>query len=487
MLGAASKIRSLHIFGYIWPFEKHRPMQDRGAFSSRLGFILAAAGSAVGLGNIWRFPFEAEKGGGAAFVLLYLTFCFILCFPVMVTEVAIGRRTNRNAAGAFEALGFKRWSIVGIMGIVAGVIILSYYNVVAGWALGYFVEMLQGNFAVGDNFGGYVSDISTVIIYAVLFMLATASIIAQGVSGGIEKAAKILMPTLVIMILSLVAYAFTLPHSMVGVKEYLVPDFSELNLRVMGGALRQAFFSLSLGMGALITYGSYLSKKENIISSSAYITLFDVGIAFIAGLMMFPLVAYNSGGDMTNITGGPGLIFATLPKVFASFGPTLGIVVGSFFFLLLSFAALTSTVSLLEVPVSYIVDELKMSRKKAVWIMATIIFVCGLPSLVGNGYSEFFTRFVRYFGDESPTDFMTFLGHLADILLLFGGSLIVFFAAYVWKRHNLHEELATGYEGYHQSIIKKLLDFAVTYVTPFLLFAMFILVILSNFFGIDTI
>jgi len=462
-------------------------MQNRGAFSSRLGFILAAAGSAVGLGNIWRFPFEAQAGGGAAFVFMYLLFCFILCYPVMVTEVAIGRKTQKNAAGAFKALGFPKWSLVGVFGIVAGVIILSYYNVVAGWALGYFIEMVQGNFAVGEDFGAYTSNVGNVLIYAIIFMLATAGIIAQGVSGGIERAAKILMPTLIIMILSLVAYSFTLENAMVGVREYLIPDFSELNLRVMGGALRQAFFSLSLGMGALITYGSYLSRKENILSSAVAITFFDVGIAFIAGLMMFPLVAYNYGGDLSGVTGGPGLIFATLPQVFASFGPTLGVAIGSFFFLLLSFAALTSTVSLLEVPVSYLVDEYKMNRNKAVWIMAAIIFTAGLPSLVGNGYSDTFTKFVTYFGAEAPTDFMTFLGHLADILLLLGGSLIVFFAAYVWKKENLHEELAEGNPAYNNSAVKKLLNFAVTYVTPFLLFVMFILVVLSNFFGMNAI
>lgn len=462
-------------------------MQNRGAFSSRIGFILAAAGSAVGLGNIWRFPFEAEAGGGAAFVIMYLIFCFILCYPVMVTEIAIGRKTNKNAAGAFTALGYKRWSIVGVLGIVAGVIILSYYNVVAGWAFGYFVEMVQGNFKVGENFEGYVSNAGTVLAYAVVFMLATAFIISRGVSSGIEKAAKILMPTLIVMILSLVIYAFTLPNAMEGIKVYLVPDFSEMNLRVVGGALRQAFFSLSLGMGALITYGSYLSKKENIISSAVAITFFDVGIAFIAGLMMFPLVAYNSGGDMSNVSGGAGLIFATLPGVFESLGPVLGIVVGSFFFLLLSFAALTSTVSLLEVPVSYVVDEYNMDRKKAVWITATIIFVVGLPSLVANGYSDFFTKFITYFGADAPTDFMTFLGHVADIFLLLGGSLIVGFAAYVWKKENLHKELSQGYEGYEGSIVQKVLNFTIAYFTPFVLFAMFILVVLSNFFGMDTI
>ncbi|PIB35837.1 sodium:calcium symporter [Reichenbachiella sp. 5M10] len=462
-------------------------MAARGNFSNRLGFILAAAGSAVGLGNIWKFPFEVEAGGGAAFVVLYLVFCFVLCFPVLVTEIAIGRKTEKNPAGAFVALGFPKWKYLGILGIVSGIIILSFYNVVAGWAFGYFIEMAKGNFDIGKQFGEYITDIWKIAIYAVFFMGATALIVSKGVAGGIEKAAKILMPTLIIMILGILAYSFTLPNAMTGIKYYLVPEFSELNLKTIGGALRQAFFSLSLGMGALITYGSYLSKKENIISSAASITLFDVGIAFFAGLMLFPLVSYSTGGDMSNIQGGAGLIFVTLPGVFQSLGPVLGIVIGALFFLLLSFAALTSTVSLLEVPVAYIVDEYKAKRNTAVIIMAGIIFTAGIPSLIGNGYSELFTNFITYVGADTPTDFMTFLGQLADIFLLFGGCLIVTFAAYVWKKANLHEELAQGYEGYHGSIVKKFIDIAVSYVCPLLLGILFILVVLSNFFGIDII
>lgn len=462
-------------------------MSSRGSFSGRMGFVLAAAGSAVGLGNIWKFPFEVEAGGGAAFVVIYLLFCFLLCFPVMVTEIAIGRKTSKNAIGAFASLGFKKWRFIGFLGIVVGVIILSYYNVVAGWSLGYFIEMVQGNFEIGNNFGAYISNAGKVGIYAILFMLATAFIVSKGVSRGIEQAAKILMPTLILMILLLVAYSFTLPNAMVGVKYYLIPEFSELNLKTIGGALRQAFFSLSLGMGALITYGSYLSRKENIVLSATYITLFDVGIAFIAGLMMFPLVAYNAGGDMTNIQGGAGLIFATLPQIFQSLGPILGIIVGAFFFLLLSFAALTSTVSLLEVPVAYIVDEFSVSRSKGVIIMAIIIFVAGIPSLLGNGYSAYFTQFIVYMGASSSTDFMTFLGHVADVMLLLGGALIVTFSAYVWKKKNLHAELAEGNDAYNESILKKFIGFAVSYLSPILLFFLFVLVILSNFFGIEII
>ncbi len=459
-------------------------MSARGNFSSRLGFILAAAGSAVGLGNIWKFPFEVADGGGAAFVLIYLIFAFILCFPVMVTEVAIGRKTEKNPIGAFNSLGFKRWNIIGKFGILCGVLILSFYNVVAGWAFGYFLEMIMGNFGIGKVFGSFTSDILKVSAYAIIFMITTAYIVSRGVSGGIEKLAKILMPTLIIMILSLVIYSFTLPNAMEGVKYYLVPDLSKLtNVNTIGGALRQAFFSLSLGMGALITYGSYLSKEENIVSSSALITLFDVGIAFIAGLMMFPLVAYNLGGEMSNVQGGAGLIFVTLPGVFETLGGTLGVIVGGFFFLLLSFAALTSTVSLLEVPVSYVVDEYKVKRSRAVVIMSLIIFVIGIPSLLGNGYSDFFTNAFQLPGGSG--DFMTLVGYVTDVLLMIGGFLIVTFAAYIWKKESLADEISLGYPGFNDSIIKKLLNFCISYLCPVVLAILSVVVIFNNFFGIN--
>lgn len=468
-------------------FIKEEKMAGRGNFSNRLGFILATAGSAVGLGNIWKFPFEVETGGGAVFVVLYLIFCFLLCFPVMVTEIAIGRKTSKNAVGAFNALGYDKWNFIGKMGILAGIVILSFYNVVAGWALGYFFEMAQGNFNIGKEFGPYVSNVGITGTYALIFMAFTAYVVSRGVSAGIEKGAKILMPSLIAVIIGLLAYSLTLPNAITGVKYYLIPEFSELNLKTIGGALRQSFFSLSLGMGTLITYGSYLSKKENIISSSVSVTLFDVGIAFLAGLMLFPLIAYSTGGDISGVQGGAGLIFATLPSVFESLGPGLGSILGAFFFLLLSFAALTSTVSLLEVPVSYVVDEYKVSRPKATAITALIIFLAGLPSLLGNGYSTMFTSFITYLGAENPVTFMDFLSHLADCTLLLGGFLIVTFAAYVWKKENLNEELAIGYDGYETSKVKVFIGFAVEYLCPSLLCLLFILVVLSNFFGINII
>ncbi len=457
-------------------------MASRGGFSNKFGFIAAAAGSAVGLGNIWKFPFEVGEGGGAAFVAMYLIFCFMLCFPVMVTEIAIGRKTQRNPVGAFKVLGYGKWSIIGKMGILSGILILSFYNVVAGWTFGYFIEMVMGNFEIGAHFSEFITDVVKVALYGIIFMGATALIVSRGISGGVEKAAKILMPTLLFLIVALMIYALTLDGASKGLAFYLVPDFTKINLEVIYGALGQAFFSLSLGMGALITYGSYVSRNDNIISSAVYITLADVGIAVIAGLMMFPFIF--SQGLETN--GGPGLIFVTLPSVFESFGPVLGSIIGSTFFLLLGFAALTSTVSLLEVPVSYVVDEHEVPRNRAVWVMATIIYLIGIPSLLGNGYSEFFTQFITYPGSSSATDFMTFVEHVAsDSFLPLGGFLITVFAAYVWKKENLNAELEAGNPGFKGSFVEKYIDFSLRFLCPVVLGLIFLLTVLNRFFGVN--
>ncbi len=454
---------------------------QRGGFSSRLGFILAAAGSAVGLGNIWKFPFEVGQGGGAAFVVMYLIFCFVLCFPVMVAEIAIGRKTQLNPVGAFKALGYKNWAIVGYLGLASGVLILSFYNVVAAWAFGYFVDILFGTFNVGEQaFGTFVADYVKVGGYGVLFMLSTAFIVSRGVSGGIEKAAKILMPTLFIMILALIVYALTLPNAMEGIKFYLIPDFSQITGKVIYSALGQAFFSLSLGMGALITYGSYVSKKDNIVSAAAAITLMDVGVATLAGFMIFPFVF--SQGIETD--GGAGLIFMTLPGVFESLGSVLGIVVGALFFLLLSFAAFTSTISLLEVPTAYMVDEKKIPRSKATWIVAIFIFIVGIPSLLSAGAVDSLTHFVtlKGAGDKS---FMDFVGLIAsDTFLPLGGFLIAVFTAYVWKKENFNAEMANGDEEIRGSWLQSYVDFAIGYVCPILLGSIFIVTVLDNFLGI---
>lgn len=464
-------------------------MGARGNFSSKLGFILAAAGSAVGLGNIWGFPYEVGQGGGAAFVVIYLIFCFILCYPVMVTEIAIGRKTQKNPVGAFNELGFRKWNFVGKLGIFSGVLILSFYNVIAGWAFGYIFEMVAGNFGIADQFGEYIKDVFKVGAYGLLFMAATAYVVSKGVSGGIEKAARLLMPTLIIMILIIVGYVLTLPNAMDGLKFYLIPDFSKITASVVYNAMGQAFFSLSLGMGALITYGSYVNKSDNIVSSAAFITLTDVGIAFLAGLMIFPLIGFMSEGTMDGAGRGPGLIFVTLPQIFGEIGGGLGVATGTLFFVLLCFAALTSTVSLLEVPISFVVDEWKIKRSRSAWLVALFIFVIGIPSLIGNGYSDFFsTNFVTYKDDGTDTDFLSFVAALAnDTILPLGGCIIAFFAAHVWKKHNLDEELAQGAPGYKGSFIQKYLNFAIGYFAPIILAVVFILTVLFKFFGIQLI
>ena len=291
------------------------------------------------------------------------------------------------------------------------------------------------------------------------------------------------------MMIVLLLYSLTLDNAINGLQFYLIPDFSKFSFQVVYSALGQAFFSLSLGMGALITYGSYLSKRQNIVQSATMITFMDVGIAFLAGLMLFPLVF--SQPDVA-VDGGPGLIFITLPGIFESLGPTMGVVVGAAFFLLLSFAALTSTVSLLEVPVSYVVDEHKWDRKKAVWTVAALIFLIGIPSLLSNGASAFWSNFMDIIGmgREGMTDFsfMTFIGWVAnDTFLPLGGMLISFFAAYIWKKENLGEELSRGDKNYKGSNVEKYINFCLSYLAPVVLAIIFVLTVMNRFFGIESI
>ncbi len=459
-------------------------MSNRGSFSSRLGFIAAAAGSAVGLGNIWGFPYEVAQGGGAAFVFIYLFFCFALCLPVMLTEVAIGRRSRRNAVGAFGQLGFAKWRGVGLLGVLSGVLILSFYNVLAGWSFGYIFEMASGNFEIAGQFSNYTSQIWKVGSYGLIFIAITALVVSRGAKG-IERIASILMPLLVVMMIGVSAYAMSLPHAIDGIIFYLVPDFSEVDGVLVLNAMGQAFFSLSLGMGALITYGSYVRDGENLFSSTVIIAIADVGIALLAGMMIFPLVSFLQVGDMSNIQAGPGLIFETLPPVFQQIGGIGGVVLGTSFFALLCFAALTSTISLLEVPVAYVVDEWGIARNKAVWAIAAFVFVLGIPSLLGNGYSCYFTEFITYPGAELSTSFLDFVLNVAnDSFLPMGGCLIVIFAAHVWKRQQLTQEIAKGAPNFESSIYNRYFRFALPYVVPGVLILIFFLTVLRIFVGL---
>ncbi len=472
-------------------------MANRGNFSGRIGFILAAAGSAVGLGNIWKFPYLAGQNGGAVFLFIYLICVFLLCYPVMVGEIAIGRKAGSDAYGSYKKLGGKSWGYLGVFGILTGIFILAFYNVVAGWAFGYFLHISFGDLLnqadFGSFFGLFVNDIldlsspvgiaNSNLLFSLIFMAMTAFVVAKGIQKGIEGANKILMPALYLILISIIIYSLTLPNAMAGVKFYLVPDFNELKIQTVFEGLKQAFFSLSLGMGALITYGSYLKKTENITSSAVVISMADTSVAFLAGLMVFPLVHFLQYKlQITEVaTAGPPLIFIVLPQIFHEMGPILGRIVGGLFFLLVCFAALTSTISLLEVPVAYLVDQKKMERKKVVWGLALLIFVLGLPIMVSQGMVPALNKLPFYKGQ----DFLVFVADMCDISLTIGGGLMCAFITYRWKINNMNEELSLGNEGYMNSFIKKYLNFTIQYVCPVLLGILSILVIIDKFWGIE--
>jgi neurotransmitter:Na+ symporter, NSS family len=455
-------------------------MSARGNFSGRLGFILAAAGSAVGLGNIWRFPYLAGQNGGAIFLFFYLICIFLLCYPVMVGEIAIGRKVQSDAYTSYHKLGGGKWGWLGIFGILAGIFILSFYNVVAGWAFGYFLEISFGNLLTHEDFGAffgtYINDISDNFWFSLGFMVLTALIVSQGVQKGIEAANKIMMPSLYVILIGLIIYSLTLPGAMEGVKFYLIPDFKEFRVQTVFDGLRQAFFSLSLGMGALITYGSYLSKNENITSSAAIISAADTSVAFLAGLMVFPMVAALNAFDVQ----GPSLVFVVLTKVFASMGPIMGRVVGGSFFLLLCFAALTSTISLLEVPAAYLVDRKKMPRKKVVWGIALLVFILGIPSMISQGMIPGLNKMAFY----QDRDFLTFVSDMCDISLTVGGCLMCIFISKRWGIDNMNAELALGNERFLGTSLQKYLNVMIGYVCPIILGIMSILIIYDKFFGL---
>ncbi|CAD5299390.1 MULTISPECIES: sodium-dependent transporter [unclassified Imperialibacter] len=461
-------------------------MAARGGFSNKLGFIAAAAGSAVGLGNIWQFPYVTGQNGGAAFLLVYIGWIFLIGLPIMVGEIAVGRKAQSNPYGAYKKLGGKSWAYVGLFGIICGVMILSFYNVVAGWAFGYFLELSFGNLLNEQDYSGffsaYVADFRDNLFFSIAFMVITAYIVYRGVQKGIEGTSKVLMPTLFLILIFIIIYGLTLPNAMDGVSFYLLPDFSLINGRTIYTALGQAFFSLSLGMGALITYGSYISRNDNIVNSAILVTIADTAVAFLAGLMIFPLV-FSQGQSPAE---GPGLVFVALLGVFQTMGPLIGKIVGGGFFLLLCFAALTSTISLLEVPVAFLVDEKKWSRKKAVSAMALLIFLIGLPSMLGFGAVGAFTEFVSYEGGVKS--FMDLVQDLFFVISLpLGGFLLSVFISTRWKTAGLSEEISHGNPSYRGSFIEKFFNLMIVYVCPVVLGAMFLLTVLQKFFGVELI
>jgi NSS family neurotransmitter:Na+ symporter len=409
----------------------------RGEWRSSFGFIMAAAGSAVGLGNIWRFPYITGQNGGGAFVFVYILCVFLIGLPLLMNEVALGRLTRKNPIGAMrEASKSKFWLLPGIMSIVICFMVLTYYSVIAGWTVGYIVTEIIN---IPVNFADFIQTPLYIIPLTAIFMALTVFVILGGVSGGIERASRLLMPLLFILVLIISIRTLFLPGAMEGVKYYLNPDFSKINGKVILSALGQAFFSLSVGWGLMVTYGSYLSRKDNIVISGIWIAGMDTAVALLGGLMIFPAVfAFGMSPSA-----GPSLVFEVLPTIFDKI--PFGNIIGALFFLLLMVAALTSSISMLEVPVAYLIDEKKYSRPKAAWLVGGCAMILAIPSILsaidGNIFKTMSIQFfsIKLTGWFDMMDW--FFGTFAVTMLCF---LLSLFAGWFFKTDTLVEELNYG-------------------------------------------
>ncbi|EJB8687346.1 sodium-dependent transporter [Vibrio parahaemolyticus] len=399
----------------------------RDTWGSKLGFVMAAAGSAVGLGNIWKFPYTAGESGGGAFVAIYLFFVIFIGFSVMLTEFAIGRKTGLSAVGAFKSTD-RRWTFTGVIGVFSGLLIMGFYPVVGGWALAYIFKvgggLLSTPEAIGDSFGGFISDPLQPLFWMGVYLFLNVLIVMKGISGGIEKAGKVLMPLLFIILIIVSVKGLMLPGAMAGLEFLFMPDFSKVDSNVVLAALGQAFFSLSLGMGCMMTYGSYLKKKENLVQTTGMVTAMDTGVAIFA-FGMEPAA-------------GPGLVFVVVPQLFAEMGGVIGLLLALLFFIGLTVAALTSSVSLLEVVVSYLIDEKGMKRSNAV-VSASVVMasLCVFASLS--------------LGGMGPTLFGTGAFDIFDLLtdkifLAVGGMLVRIFAGWRLNRAELEKEITNDGE-----------------------------------------
>jgi NSS family neurotransmitter:Na+ symporter len=409
---------------------------DRASFSGRIGFVLAAAGSAVGLGNIWRFPYLAAKYGGGAFLLIYLISAVTFGFTLMVTEIALGRKTGKSVIEAYSTLN-KRWRFLGILSSLVPIVILPYYCVIGGWIIKYGAAFVTGNgsFTETDGyFSSFIENPFQAVIWWLIFSAVTMLFLLLGVEKGVEKASKIMMPILIVLLIGITAYTLTLPGAVNGIKYYLLPRAEAFTPAAVLSAVGQMFYSMSLAMGIMVTYGSYMKKTENIEKSVRHIEIFDTGVAFLAGLLIVPAVTVFAGGA-ENMQAGPSLMFITLPKVFMSMGKTAGLIIGSAFFLLMLFAALTSSISLGETVVSIFCDRFHISRKKSILITSGIIAVLGALSALGYGVLSS----IKPFGKDSFLDFFDWVTN--SLIMPVVAILTCIFVGYIIKPKTLTEEI----------------------------------------------
>lgn len=444
-------------------------MSKRGNFGSKLGIVLATAGSAVGLGNIWRFPYMTGQNGGAAFLLMYVACILLLGVPGMISEFIVGRHAQANAARAYDKLsGGRPWRFVGYLGILTSTIIFGFYAVVAGWCLDYLFESVKGQVLgdanyIKDSFAEFSNDSLYPVFCGIFFILLTHIVVIRGVRQGIERASKWLMPILLVLLVVLVIASCSLPGAIEGVKFLLRPDFSKIDNHVMLEALGQAFFSLSLGTACLCTYASYFSRETNLLHSAGQIALLDTLIAVLSGLLIFPAAAaVGIGADS-----GPSLIFITLPNVFQqAFGsiPALAYIVSVMFYALLVFAALTSTISMHEIGTAFFTEEFRLPRRKAAWIVSIAAAVICL--LCSWSVGAFKIEVLGY----SLMDFCDQL--TANIMLPLGGMLACLFVGWYIPKQVAFEEFTNG--GKHNLRFYRLYLFAVRYVCPICILLIFL-------------
>ena len=443
---------------------------ERGNFGSKIGIVLATAGSAVGLGNVWRFPYMVGEDGGAAFILVYIICILLLGLPGMICEFIVGRHAQANAAAAYDKLsGGRPWKLVGYLGILTSTIILGFYAVVAGWCLQYLYAALVGQLSgdanyVKDYFVSFSSSPIRPVLFGIAFILITHLVVVRGVRGGIERASKTLMPILFLLLLILVVASCLLPGAMEGVRFLFQPDFSKLSSNVMLDALGQAFFSLSLGTACLCTYASYFSRDTNLLASAGQIALLDTMIAILSGLVIFPAAA--SVGISPD--SGPSLIFITLPNVFQqAFAamPIAGYVVGVMFFALLVFAALTSTISMHEIGTAFFTEEWNMPRRRSAWVITVVAsLICVVCSLSVGAIDE-----LKLLG-ISVMDFCDQL--TANFMLPTGALLACLFVGWYIPRQVAHDEFTNW--GTHGQRIFPVFLFAVRYVCPLCIVLVFL-------------
>ncbi len=442
--------------------------EKRSSFTGKLGFVLATAGSAVGLGNIWRFPYLAAQHGGGIFLLVYLILALTFGFALMCAEIAIGRKTGVSAISAYKKLD-KRFGFMGILASLIPIIILPYYSVIGGWIIKYLTVFVSGNIAqatTNDFFDKFITAPSEPIGWFLLYLALTTVVVLLGVEKGIEKVSKIMMPVLVVLTVFIAIYSLFMPGAIDGLLYYITPDFSKFSGTTVLAAMGQLFYSMSLAMGIMITYGSYMKKDVNLESSVKQIELFDTGIAFFAGLMIIPAVFAFSGGNEEALGKGPGLMFVTLPKVFDSM--TGGSVIGTIFFILVLFAALTSSISLMETVVSIFMDKFGWKRKPTCVGVFALCVALGLPSCLGygalSGIKLMGMAFLDLFDFISNSVLMPIVALITCILV-----------GYVIKPKTLIEEIEQ--DGKFKR--KKLFTIIIKYVAPVCIVAILIFSVLE--------